>query len=182
MGIGYLHDKSWVQITREERQFCAALFGIVRKKPEDFIQLLNRKAKSLRSNSIALDDQLEWEVGFEVALGRDLRDQDVEFLGSQRKFDLVFFSNSHMVVVEAKAQQRYSTEELARYESDQRQLRSALRGIDVIFVGLCSEQYLNSKHRKLDLSKGLDAMLTWKQIEARWPDEHFRRADYVYDK
>ena len=136
----------------------------------------------MRSNSIALDDQLEWEVGFEVALGRDLRDQDVEFLGSQRKFDLVFFSKSHMVVVEAKAQQRYSTEELARYESDQRQLRSALRGIDVIFVGLCSEQYLNSKHRKLDLSKGLDAMLTWKQIQARWPDEHFRRADCVYDK
>ena len=181
MCIGYLHDKSWVQTTREERQFCAALYGIVRRRPKEFIQLLHRKAKSLRCNPIALDDSTEWEVGFEVALGRDLRDQDLNFLGSHRKFDLVFFSESHMVVVEAKSQQRYSIQELKRFESDQRQLRSAL-SIDVTFVGLCSEQYLCSARRRLDLSEGLDAVLTWRQIAARWPDEHFRQAECVYGK
>lgn len=181
MCIGYLHNKSWVQSTREERQFCAALYGIVRRRPKEFIQLLHREAKSLRHKPIALDDRTEWEVGFEVALGRDLRGRNLNFLGSHRKFDLVFFSESHMVVLEAKSQQRYSTEELKRFESDQRQLRSAL-SIDVTFVGLCSEQYLCRARRRLDLSEGLDAVLTWRQVAARWPDKHFRRAECVYGK
>ena len=179
MPIGYLHNTNWVQTTREERQFCAALFGIVRKSPQEFIQFLQHEAKSLRRNPLALDDQPEWEVGFEVALGRDLTEKPLDFLGPHRKFDLVFFSESHLVIVEAKAQQRYSTLELGRYRSDQCQLRSAL-SIDVTFVGLCSEQYFSSPRRQQDLSKGLDAVLTWKQIAARWPDEHFYRAERVY--
>ena len=85
---------------------------MVRQRPKEFIQLLQREAEPLRSNPVALDDQTEWEVGFEVALGRDLRDQPLDFLGPHRKFDLVFFSESHLVIVEAKAQQRYSTQGL----------------------------------------------------------------------
>lgn len=96
----------------------------------------------------------------------------------------------HIVVVEAKAQQGYSSRELCRYKTDKHLLSSAL-GINpknVIFVGLCSHTYFDSKRRKIDLSKGFDAVLTWKQIADCWLDadswfvKHFRRAEYVYNK
>lgn len=182
MCFKYLDGKKWVNTTREERQFCAALFGIVRETPNQFIQLLKQSAKPVRGNTtanITFNERTEWEVGFEVALGRDTSNQAFHILGSSRKFDLVFFSKNHLVVVEAKAQQGFSSKEMNRYKSDKCQLKSA-SDVDVTFVGICSEHYYDN-HR-IDLSVGLDYILTWSKIAGRWPDEHFYRAECIYGK
>lgn len=180
MQFKYLHYKSWVQTTREERQFCAALFGIVRKTPQEFIRLLEHEADSLRGNANdSFNGLTVWEMGFEVALGRDLCNDSLKCLGPYRKFDLVFFSKNHLVVVEAKAQQGFSSKEMNRYKSDKCQLKSAL-DVDVTFVGICSEHYYDN-HR-IDLSVGLDYILTWSKIAGHWPDEHFYQAESIYGK
>ena len=118
-------------------------------------------------------------MGFEVALGRDLRGPSLDILGPYRKFDLVLFSESHIVVVEVKAQQSYSSKELSRFKHEKCKLHNALK-LKVTFVGICSAQYLNRKI--LDLAAGLDAVLTWKQIAENWSDKHFQRAEYVSGK
>ena len=178
MSIGYLCDKSWLQTTREERQFCAALFNVVRENPQEFIRLINQEALPQRPKVKALDDRALWEVGFEVALGRDLRKPDLSEIGSHRKFDLALFSGRQMVVVEAKAQQGFLTAELERFSEDRATLKKALPGIRVCFLGLCSGDYLARK--QLDLSIGFDKVLTWQSVACRWSDEHFKRADSVY--
>ena len=177
MNLNYLQGKSWVQTTREERQFCAALFSVLRKRPSEFVLFLHHETECFQSHQIVLDVETKWEVGFEVALGRDLPNPPEGFLSLYRKFDLVLFSQSLLVIIEAKAQQRYSTKELNRYQSEKNQLHSQL-GIDVIFVGLCSSTYL--ARTSLDLTQGFDAILTWKQVASRWYDEHFQRAECVY--
>ncbi len=186
MPFEYLADSTWLQLTREERQFCAALFAVVRQSPKDFIRLINREATPQPPNGssvLTLDEVTTWEVGFEVALGRDLRSSDLSEIGSHRKFDLSLFSERQLVVVEAKAQQGFKTEELEGYQRDQKTLMKTLDIDGVLFVGLCSSRYVESPRRKLDLSVGFGKILTWQQIAVQWPDEgHFQRADSVYGK
>ena len=93
MDFKYLHDKNWLNTTREERQFCAALFGLVRDKPQDFVRLL-KKAKWYGDNTLPkLNNRTDWEVGFEVALGRDLCEESLSDLSKESLIDLGKYRN-----------------------------------------------------------------------------------------
>ena len=180
MQFGYLNHSSWLDTTREERQFCATLFCKVRKNPKKFIQLCNHALS--RGTKIVLDESTDWEVGFEVALGRDFRSNVWEFLGTRRTFDLACFSKKHLVIIEAKAQQGFYSADLRQLANEKRKFETALRkkGVGLIYVGLCTQHYFDSPRRQVDLNVGFDAVLTWQQIGTCFPDKTFERADVVY--
>lgn len=94
MDFKYLNGKNWLNTTREERQFCAALFSFVRDKPQDFVRLL-KKAKWYRDSTLVKlnDDQTDWEVGFEVALGRDLCEESLSDLSKESLIALGKYRN-----------------------------------------------------------------------------------------
>lgn len=83
--------KPWLEITREERYFCAELFFEIRNDPKRFINFLN-KNKILEFNP----DQ-DWEIGYEVCFYRDLlysdrkRVRKYEKYPTKRTFDLCLF-------------------------------------------------------------------------------------------
>ena len=183
MKLRYLKNKNWLEITREERQCCAVLYGKIRSNPKQFIQLCN-SAHPYRRPKIELDEDAMWQIGFEVALNRDLRFEGWKFLGSHRKFDIVCFAENQMVVVEAKAHQGFSSAELKRFACEWKRLNEVLNKhkVCVTYIGICSKIYLDSPKKRVDLETGFDAMLTWEQIACCFRDETFDRADSVYNK
>lgn len=65
MSPSYFKGRSWHQITREERVFCAELENCIRKDKEKFIEILKDES--------GLPDHLEgpWEVAYEACFYRD---------------------------------------------------------------------------------------------------------------
>jgi len=41
MGLSYLKNKNWSEITREERYFCAELYFAIKGNETDFVKWLN---------------------------------------------------------------------------------------------------------------------------------------------
>lgn len=109
--------KTWLEITREERYFCAELFFEIRKDIKKFIKFLNEYAK------LNLNVYQEWEIGYEVCFYRDyLFDKGFGVKTStyhdKRTFDLCLFSNTHIIVIEAKVDQSFNSKQLKSLEDD----------------------------------------------------------------
>lgn len=66
MSFSYLNGKKWIDISREERLFCAHLYFQIQKDVNKFIDELNRLFEDL---SLPMD--CEWKVGYEVCFYRD---------------------------------------------------------------------------------------------------------------
>ena len=109
--------KPWVEITREERYFCAELFFEIRKDIKKFIQFLNKYTK------LNLAEDQEWEIGYEVCFYRDyLYDNGIGVKATpfhdKRTFDLCLFSQNPIVVFEAKVFQNFDEKQLKSLEAD----------------------------------------------------------------
>ena len=109
--------KTWLEITREERYFCAELFFEIRKDIKKFIQFLNQYTK------LNLDLDQEWEIGYEVCFYRDyLFDKGIGVKSStyhdKRTFYLCLFSNTHIIVIEAKVDQSFYPKQLESLKND----------------------------------------------------------------
>ncbi|MBK7751607.1 MAG: hypothetical protein IPI41_03060 [Flavobacteriales bacterium] len=72
-GPSYLQGHRWLDITRDERFFCAELYQAL-KEPQNLKALIQRINSAMHSNprAIQLDEHGPWEVGFEVAFYRDM--------------------------------------------------------------------------------------------------------------
>lgn len=64
--ISYLHNSNWIDISREERLFCAHLYFDIKKDIKRFIEFLNKKNDSIKN-----DIDIEWEIAYEVCFYRD---------------------------------------------------------------------------------------------------------------
>jgi hypothetical protein len=113
MGFEYFEGKNWIDISREERLYCAHLYFQIRGKELEFVKWLNENHK------MKLPTESEWEIGYEVCLYRDyfkqLRDEtickdNVDY-PPKRTFDLCLFSEENIVIIEAKVQQRFDAEQ-----------------------------------------------------------------------
>ena len=84
MGFDYLDKKNWIDITREERFFCAYLYFDIKKDVNNFINWLNENTLDPKYNDkkihLGLDVKQEWDVGFEVCFYRDYKHQNKEYL------------------------------------------------------------------------------------------------------
>lgn len=151
MGFKYLSDKAWSQITREERYFCSHLYHFIIGKEKEFVSWLN---ESLKTN---LNTDQEWEVSFEVCFYRDYNktfpktkkpSKDLR----KRTFDLVLFSESDIIIIEAKVQQPFKEKQINELNFDLDYLKKLLDNkVNVIALLLASKQFysnLENKHKK----------------------------------
>lgn len=116
--------ESWLDISREERLFCAHLYEFLREKENcrKFIDKLEPTKLETTQKKVSQDALRKdnYEVGYEVCFYRDLA--HARYLGcdrarerlkeldqkpwfsKKRTFDLCLFGEKHIIIVEAKAQ------------------------------------------------------------------------------
>lgn len=190
MGFSYLNDNSWENITREERLFCARLYEYIRKTPLKFVEFLNTKSAE-NNKPLNLPVDCEWEAGFEVCFYRDLlksvdksiKDTDYP---DKRTFDLCLFSEKTIVIIEAKAQQGFKSDQVEEFEDDREKIKELLQQIkkevpDIKIIALASSIYFENfkKHGKIDIGF-FDAKISWLDVYQFIGDKIFMRADEIY--
>jgi len=170
MGINYLNNKSWNEITREERVFCSYLYHSILslRDIKEFITKLNGIDSPIASfkNKLNLSIETPWEVGFEVcfyrdllfAIGPSLRKVNAQanlHFSEKRTFDLCLFSNDELVIIEAKAYQGLSLKQNDDFKKDKEQIKKLFRYLKeagftnempkVKLLILASSKYFSSK-------------------------------------
>ena len=170
---------SWKQITREERYFTSLLFHDLMKNSASLIKLFPSEM-GIPAGTIAK------EVGYEVCFFRDAFRKDLikrqkRFEG--QKFDLVLFlSSDHMVIIEAKAQQGFDSDQIQNLlEAKDKIAESGFKpATEVSLVALYSSNY-SPREQTL---KDFDARITWQQVAGVYSDSEYKkdyeRADCIY--
>lgn len=190
-------NKTWDEITREERAFCLVLYNLINKKPGCFVE--NLLCKHLPINPAIkkeLRGEEDWQVGFEVALYRDLihyskvNNSDEQFKSAltkmkdyyceyknkisksyksllkglmARKFDLALMGKKTFIIIEAKAAQEFSTEEVHMVNADKKCIVECEQegNARVFAFALHSSEYTPQKAIELARQKiGFDDFIT----------------------
>ena len=207
MGIKYFNNKKWKDITREERYFCAEFFNYIKsqKKEKEFVKWLKEK-----TNNGKYDDQYEWEIAYEVCFYRDYLKEIKKYKVQNRKypqkrtFDLCFFSEKKIIIIEAKAQQALDLTQLTYFNDDKKdkndiEMIKELLGenIDISIILIASSHYINGSIKKGDRSivkickeNGYD-VISWEDINKEFIKDTdynkeikdiFERANAIYNK
>lgn len=189
MGFKYLDGENWINISREERLFCAHLYWRIRNKKHNFIKWLND------NKSLGLDKNCEWEVGYEVCFYRDyfkLKNKLIKNSGysQKRTFDLCMFSENRILIIEAKVQQGFKIKQVEDIEKDIESIEKLLRkslgfDIDVKLIALVSSKYYDNlkKKDKNGVKSILDefsTIITWKDMDKLFEGDIFGKADEKY--
>lgn len=192
--ILWLENNPWGNFTREERQFCADLYCLLRSDQENLtklVGLINDKATQ-RNGSAAepfinkLKGGDRWEIGVEVAFFRDyshfFQIKDDKFGSKHRKFDMALFSNDQFIIIEAKAQGRFKKEDLSTLQKNKELLKNKFKDVQIHSVLLCSSIW---KHRGDWIYSYCDSKITWDQLSQLFKNtpfcQSFKRADDVYN-
>lgn len=177
----YLHDLQWTQITREERFFCAELyFNWSRMKIlTPVIGWLNDRLKDR-----PLPEDENWSVGYEVCFYRDYIHEfllngtasilDKKVPGTEdpfmfkRTFDLTLFHPKHIVIIEAKANEGLSDDQVTSFERDRRDLDALFDASKVLrpkihLVLLCAEHYRHAT-RAAKMRERFDGSISWNEL------------------
>jgi len=177
MGLKYLDNRSWSELTREERFFCQHLFMLIQQRGvREFVEHLNRR------HGATLDPAANWEVAYEACFYRDLwyhRGRRGRLFSPKRTFDLCLFSDEAIVVIEAKAQQEFDEEQLRVFDRDKTQLLEETGVSVVLLAGLASSRYKPSPAIR-EYFNG--PYLTWLEMASLYAgDPILERADQVYE-
>lgn len=177
--ISYLHNKNWIDFSREERLFCAHLYFDIKKNVKRFIEFLN-----LKNDSIKNDIHAEWEIAYEVCFYRDwLKNinqsiKDKPDYPQKRTFDLCLFSENKIIIIEAKAQQGFQSTQNESFEKD-------IKIIQKMFAEFKPETKISIEYCFLGQSKNVDKeyaldvqyKISWKEIFELYNDSIYNRAD-----
>ena len=177
MSIRYFNGSTWERITREERFFCSLLYHDIKtgNNLERFIRFLNAAPSPIPDdasssipifqNTIALNPDTYWEIGYEACFYRDMIyqfknktigeiNQLREMRGKcrlphKRTFDLCLFSDDHIVIIEAKVQQGLGSKQCKEFKEDEKYLKELFKEInlpcpEIVFIVLASSQYFAS--------------------------------------
>jgi len=184
MGFSYLNGQLWRDITREERSFCSSLYWQMEKDSAFFVKWLNQHT------ALDLDPNIEWEVGYEVCLYRDiLKSQDQPIRNSsysvKRTFDLCLFSEKNIIIIEAKVQQPFKGEQINMFRKDKGNIERLLNDRVVVnLIALASSVWISNhkKYSKSNLISAFDAIISWQHMSLLYNDQSFMRADSLYKK
>lgn len=186
MGFNYLSDKTWSQITREERYFCSHLYHFLIGKEKEFVSWLN---ETLKTN---FNPNQEWEISFEVCFYRDYyktfrkREKPSKDL-RKRTFDLVLFSEFDIIIIEAKVQQPFKEKQIKELRNDLKTMKKLLgENINVHAALLAANQFfvnLEKKHTTLENSflSGFK-FFTWANLFSKFKLHSFNEAEKRYKK
>lgn len=195
MELSYFNNKKWTQITRDERFFCAELYFFYKMMPLKLIELMY---KSGRVECLVPEDlKNQWSIGYEVCFYRDmifhLNKQRTEKIfiddfSRKRTFDLCLFSETKIIVIEAKVQQSFGQKQLKEFEEDQN-LLTKLRlyaNLPVVhIVALASDIYFQNAlkfGRKIIPELFAKNYFTWKDVFNDTNEELFLTANELYKK
>jgi len=182
MPISYL-NKKWEEITREERYFCAELFYEIKndlQKDKEFL-------KHLKKEGLKIDLAQEWDVGFEVCFYRDFLWNPKVSGGREsgfslkRTFDLVLFSESAFIIIEAKAFEGFVNKQLSSFDEDRNDVRKAIelmgkKSPQIYILALASSNYI--KNMKEDTKKHFDLVIGWDEMTRLFKNTVFQRANF----
>lgn len=187
MGFKYLAEKTWSQVTREERYFCSHLYHFLIGKEKEFVAWLN-KTTGTNYNS-----NPEWEISFEVCFYRDYYKEFPKTKKPskdlrKRTFDLVLFSDTDIIIIEAKVQQPFKEKQIKELRFDLDYVKELLDNQDVTVSGLLlasSKFYKNLKvkHRNKDRTfiSGLN-QISWAQLFEKYKLNFLDEAEKRYKK
>lgn len=204
MGFSYLKDKQdpsggpqlWSDITRDERYFCAELYFDIKQDLKEFLKWLKKRGVAISDKEI----KDEWEIGFEVCFYRDY----VKVIGDEnnqksirrtkrkysqkRTFDLCLFHEDRMIIIEAKAQKGFGTDQNEEFRKDIRNVLHILEKKDADFkvevVALASSRYLKNKGDRGGLDKSIfSGQISWDDLYQSFKkNPAYLRADSIYKK
>ncbi|MGF1727934.1 hypothetical protein [Photobacterium nomapromontoriensis] len=184
MHISYLKNSCWSDWTREERFFCSSLYEQAKQRLGEFIALINLKT------DLALDEDIEWDIGYEVCFYRDYLWQKNTLpiksskYSSKRTFDLCLFSEDTIVIIEAKVFSLFEREDGEKLAKDKKHLPEILNrpNLRVLTLALASSVYFNN-HAKFgapEILQPYDAKLTWLSLFENYGNKLFGTADRLY--
>lgn len=175
-GFSYLGGKTWNQITRDERTFCADLYMVLQNKDKlrSFTDWLIKQC-----DLGSMDTENEIEIGFEVTFLRDVLFEYELSVGQKvpgkkrikgplkRTLDLAIFLPNDIIIIEAKAAESLTTKQMKDFEKDESSIRALMNALkrespNVHLVGLVSPEYTPSKET---LNRFKNRIFTWQQIE-----------------
>lgn len=167
----------WRYVTREERYFCSEFHFLLRQDPNRFINWLNGKLTNKLTNDHLLSD---WEVGYEVCFYRDYS-RMVSVLppgfSPKRTFDLCLFSESAIIVIEAKAQQGFGAKQLYEISRDRESLERIVGpDVEIRLIGLIASAYGPRPNSR----KHFDAIISWLELAGLYNSEALRLADGLF--
>lgn len=172
-GLSWLGGKTWGQVTREERHFCAELFYAIRQDDGRFVRLLNSKA----GRPIP---ETNWEPAYEICFYRDIGKPE---FSQKRTFDLALFSDDAIILIEAKAHQGFDGDQLKRLDLDRKNVAECT-GVSeemIFLVGIISSKY----NPRPKTQEHFDLMTTWRDLASCYADNDrvkriCCRADEIY--
>lgn len=143
MGFTYLKTQTWRQVTREERFFCSHLYHSLIGKENEFLGWLNKKL------DLNLPAQIEWEVSYEVCFYRDyyktILNQTAPEEIRKRTFDLCLFSESLILIIEAKVQQDFEKDQIEFLKEDVERIENLLDNkVKVIPILLGTQKHIDN--------------------------------------
>lgn len=177
MIIKYLDSKSWNELTREERYFCAELFFEVRNNPEPFLKLIDKDSSS------------KFEVAYEVCFYRDYSTHFEESIkesnfSQKRTFDLALLSDKELIIVEAKSHGGFDNKQLTVFKKDFEDIKSIIKrkGFtppDIYYIGIHSSKYSPKESTRNFFHK----LITWNELKSKYKSSEsvFLRADEIYN-
>jgi hypothetical protein len=176
MGFAYLNNKNWNEISREERLFCAELYFCIKDDSGKFF------------NKFGIKNTGKSEVGFEVCFYRDLLMEYGKHVSNttfspKRTFDLAFFFDDAIYILEAKAFGGFDGEQLESLEKEKRELAELYKSLGIgapnIFIwAIISSEYTPKNSTK----EHFDKIVYWKQIYEIYNNPIFIRADRLHKK
>lgn len=192
-GPKYFNGCTWAQITREERFFCLKLYEYIQRKgPKEFLESLIEGAHKSGFRWIKEGQRLSntaqnWDVGYEVCFYRDIaawNNDEKEIHSHKRTFDLCFFGEENIIIIEAKAQQGFGNDQLESFDSDKSAMLESLNlnwsKNQILLFGLISSYYSPLPSTE----DHFDALFTWEDIAkldgSSIRRKIFRRADEIY--
>ncbi len=169
----------WSLVSREERACCAHLAYRHLGTPaglQAFVELLHTRVAELPRST-------NWDLGYEVNLYRDhlhlyAPNTDKHGWPSKRTFDFCLRAPGVVVIVEAKAQQGFTTDQLDSIDLDRTLVRQLLgSSVQVVCVALTSSRY--TMHNTTQ--DHFDAVIHWSQLAELFAhDPVLLRADAIY--
>jgi len=184
-------NKTWNEITREERFFCAELYQDIKKDIIGFIKFLNRNC------SINLDENTYWEIGYEVCFYRDFikaygssikkynkenfeADHEFKPYPQKRTFDLCLFSNDEIVIIEAKADQKFKEDQLKDFNKDDCFIKQILK--DTVPNVKVTTILLSSSWDQKEIQSFIDKRIYWNQLSMLYNNKIYDRAEELGKK
>lgn len=184
MDVPYLADHPWAHWTRDERFFCAVLFGHARSDT-GFAPWL------IEASELGIDPAGDWDLGYGVCLYRDFLWQrggsaaaHEPSLPAKRTFDLCLFGKASLIIVEAKVCEPFAADQNVDFARDRDRIHSlpGLKDVGVKIVALATACYFSnaSKYGRTGTLDVFDGRVTWEQVAARYDDPVLSQACGMY--